>query len=143
MSVALRSSVTRRRTVCGPAVGKDFVTVDVVPLSNVPLLSRSQAKALIVPSGSVDVDLKVTRWPGMGAAGEKVNDATGGWLGTTVTVFVLVPVSSRLLVTVRVTTLSPALLKVVDTLWPVLVTPPRFQDSVVIVPALSVAPDVK
>jgi len=86
--VAPRSSVTWRRTVCEPAVGNEVVTVDAVPLSNVPLLSRSHACETILPSGSDEVDFRLTVWPTSGADGVKVIDALGGRLGTTVMAFV-------------------------------------------------------
>jgi hypothetical protein len=51
----------------------------------------------------------VTVSPGLGLAGEKVNEATGGWLGeVTVIVWEAEFVAPRLSVTVRVTVYVPA-----------------------------------
>src|SRR3954468_20095204 len=77
--VAPRSSVTLRCTLCGPAVVNVRDTLAVVPSPKTPSSLRSQENAEIGPSGSVDVDLKFTRWPGVGAGGVNVNDATGAW----------------------------------------------------------------
>ncbi len=64
-----------------PAAGK--LTWAVAPLasSNWPSLSRSQARAAIVPSESVEVSVSWICWPGIGAAGLAVNDAVGAWFG--------------------------------------------------------------
>src|SRR3954454_18015596 len=90
--VAPRSSVTLRCTLCGPAVENVRDTLVVVPSPKAPSSLRSQASAEIGPSGSVDVDLNVTRWPGVGAVGVNVNDAAGAWSATTSTVPVAVSV---------------------------------------------------
>src|SRR4051812_13286826 len=77
--VAPRSSVTLRWTLCTPAVEKLRDTEAVVPSANAPSSLRSQASAEIGPSGSVDVEWNVIRWPGIGAGGVKVNAETGAW----------------------------------------------------------------
>jgi len=62
------------------------------------------------PSGSEEAEAsKVTVSPGLGFAGEKVKEATGGWLGeVTVSIWEAEFVAPRLSVTVRVTVYVPA-----------------------------------
>ena len=59
-SVAPLSSVTRSLTVCDPGVAKLVLAVELVPSSKTPSLFRSHAYEAIEPSGSVELDVKVT-----------------------------------------------------------------------------------
>src|SRR4051795_4891308 len=80
-SVAPRSSVAFRRTVCGPGGENERETFVADPSLNRPSSSRFQASEN-GPSGSLEVELNLTLWPTTGAAGENVSDAAGGWSGT-------------------------------------------------------------
>src|SRR5206468_8323501 len=71
------SSVAFRLTVCGPAAPNVAWTVGPVASVNVPSPSRSQASFEIVPSGSLELEVKVIAWPVRGAAGAKLNAAVG------------------------------------------------------------------
>ena len=75
-------SVTRWTTVYVPGVANVWVTGEPV-FSYVPLLSQSHSTLLIVPSGSVAPDVKVTLWPLVGVAGRKLYAAAGRRLATT------------------------------------------------------------
>ncbi len=69
-----------------PAVAKVVCAVAPLASSNWPSLSRSQARAAIVPSASVEVSASWICWPATGAAGAAVKEAVGAWLAGGVTV---------------------------------------------------------
>jgi hypothetical protein len=83
------SSVTRRRTVLVPDVSKMRDASMSVPSSKLPSLSVSQRTSTIEPSGSLDVEVKVTRCSESGVSGLNWKAAVGGWPAT-VTVLVAV-----------------------------------------------------
>jgi hypothetical protein len=77
--VAPLLSVTVRRTTYDIPSEKVWVTVSPDPVVPFP---KSQAKETIVPSLSRDpLASNVTAWPTVGLAGEKTNEAVGGWFG--------------------------------------------------------------
>ncbi len=78
-SVAPLSSVTRRRMVYVPLSGKLASALEAFPSSKLPSLSRSQAKDVTEPSGSLDVDVRVMVSSVSGPPGELLKDADGDW----------------------------------------------------------------
>ena len=84
-SVAPWSSVTWSRTVCVPGVAKLVLAVALVPSSKLPSLFRSHAYEAIEPSGSDELDVKVTSSPVLGLDGLKSNEAVGLRLPTLIT----------------------------------------------------------
>ena len=101
------SSVTFKVTVCGP--GDEKLVCTCVPLvSKLPLLSRSQAVDWIEPSGSLELEVNVTRSPELGFCGEKSNDAVGA-RSPTLIVFVATSVAPLSSVTSSPTVCGPGI----------------------------------
>src|SRR3954451_17006333 len=111
--VAPSSSVTCRRTVYVPALANVFETLAVVPSSNAPSLSRSQACDAMKPSGSTEVEVNATESAVVGDAGVEPKAAVGARFET-VTVFDTAFVPPSLSVTCKRTVYVPDLATVLD-----------------------------
>src|SRR5690349_10729458 len=108
--VAPFESVTWRLTLWSPGVAKLVCTWAVAPSLKLPSLLRSHAYEAIVPSGSLDVDVRVTSSPVCGDEGDTPNEAVGGRLPTS-TVCEITSVAPLSSVTSRLTVCGPGVAK--------------------------------
>src|SRR4051812_4495428 len=118
VAVPPSSSVTLSATVKVPGEANERDAVFPVPSSNLPSLFVSHACDAIVPSGSLEVDVSVTFWPGEVGFGE-ISKAAVGARFVTVTVCCSVELSPLSSVTFSPTVYVPAFANEREALAPV------------------------